>query len=1185
MKCARYNLKRMDSLKLPSMSPLPSGIRDNRHRGSVAADFLQQYVKANSKLSFVSAYFTIYAFEKLQSELESCGELRFLFGEPSFLQGLDPEKTDKRAFSLTHESLSLANQLKQKAVARDCAAFFRRDDVQIRSVKHPDFLHGKLYHIENGGSSEAILGSSNFTVRGLGMAAQTSNLELNLIVDSRRDLDDLRKWFDEVWDDGKNVVDVKDEVLGYLDKLYAENSPRELYYKTLIHVLESGLVGQSDSELFGDVRGFVQSQIWNTLYRFQQDGVRAAVNKIQRHNGCIIADSVGLGKTFEALAVIKYFELKGQRVLVLCPKRLRENWTIYTANSHLNPLAGDRFGYTVLSHTDLGRDSGTVGIEDLASFNWGQFGLVVIDESHNFRNNARGRKRADGTHAPSRYEALMDAVIKQGARTQVLLLSATPVNNDLKDLRNQIYLMSGDEDDAFTQSLGLHSVKDTLANAQRAFNKWADDPKTRHNSAALYQSLSGNFFTLLDGLTIARSRGHIERHYADTLAEIGRFPTRARPIAVFPHIDNQKLFLSFDRLDEEISRYQLALFKPSTYVRDEFSAQYANQAGSANFSQEKREKYLIGMMKVNFLKRLESSIASFAISMQRTIDKISALETTIADYQKRAADDLTLFAADDSGDDEAPEGGDDPLEELTVGKGLQYQLRHMDLTRWLRDLRADKQQLHSLLLHARDVTPERDDKLDKLKILLQARMTAPPTSENHRGARKVLIFTAFSDTADYLFEQLQPWATKLGFHIAKVTGGAGGTATTLGKADFNEILTNFSPRSKKRAGSATVGSAHEFATRPPSGGGCPLGGSTFVDTGSNRVGEGRHFPMQSGLAANSFASNPAAEIDLLIATDCISEGQNLQDCGYLVNYDIHWNPVRLIQRFGRIDRIGSLFGEIQMVNFWPIEDLNRYINLKSRVESRMALADLSATAGDNPLAPPAENVEQELKYRDEQLLKLKDQVLDLEELEDVSLGDFSLEDFRLELLDFLDQDAKRLRELPLGMVAVVAATEKHPPGAVFCLRAVNPDPNLKPSNLNPTAPYYLLYIAREKSSDAELERAVAPLPESDAPAPTSQPVVRLGFAQARGVLSMLRELCDDKVAPDAALCEAFALATQSGQNMTLVNDLVACAVGACREELQQKSLSSLTQRGAQLMSGGAKKQTAEFELVTWFVIA
>ena len=1129
------------------MLSAPYGIRDNRNRGGVADDFLRARLVEGAKLSFVSAYFTIYAFQKLQKPLESCGELRFLFGEPSFLQGLDPERTDKRAFSLTQESLGLANQLGQKAVARDCAAFFARESVQIRSVKRPDFLHGKLYHVESGSLADAILGSSNFTVRGLGLSEQASNLELNLIVSDRRDLDDLRGWFNEVWDDPKNVVDVKAEVLGYLDKLYAENSPRDLYYKTLIHVLENGMA-PTDSELFGDVRGFTQSAIWKALYSFQKDGVRAAVSKIQKHNGCIIADSVGLGKTFEALAVIKYFELKGQRVLVLCPKRLRENWTTYVSNSHDNPLAADRFGYTVLSHTDLSRETGTVGIEDLANFNWGQFGLVVIDESHNFRNNARGRKQPDGSHAPSRYEKLMTEVIKNGARTQVLLLSATPVNNDLKDLRNQIYLMSGDKDNAFAQDLGLASIQDTLATAQRTFNKWADDPQTRHNSAALYAQLSGNFFTLLDGLTIARSRGHIARHYADTLDEIGRFPTRGKPHSIFPHIDNKSRFLTFDELDSQISRYQLAIFKPSTYVKEEFGARYANEAGSANFSQEKREKYLIGMMKVNFLKRLESSIASFAISMQRTIDKIEALETKIAAYKTRADANLALFSDDEdalNSDPENEESSGDPLEELTVGKGLQYELRHLKLDEWLADLGADKRQLNSLLVQARDVTPDRDDKLDRLKALIRARVENPPLDRTGRAGRKILIFTAFSDTADYLFTQLQSLARELDVHIAKVTGGPQGTATSLGGANFNEILTNFSPRSKKRANSQTE------------------------------------------------------EIDLLIATDCISEGQNLQDCGFLVNYDIHWNPVRLIQRFGRIDRIGSQFDEIQMVNFWPIEDLNRYINLKSRVESRMALADISATAGDNPLSPSA--AQEELKYRDEQLLKLKDQVLDLEELEDVSLGDFSLEDFRLELLDFLAEDARRLRALPLGTYAVVASTPKYPPGAVFCLRAKNADPNLQPSNLNPTAPYYLLYVARDEPTPIEHTPHVAfglfgnsindigtthglfGTAEKDAIA--AQPVVKLGFTQARGVLSMLRELCADRALPDEALCEAFAVATRGGQDMTLVNDLVACAVKACGDELKGKSLSSLTQRGAQLLSGGAKAQTEEFELVTWFVIA
>jgi len=1140
---------------------LSSGIRDNRHRGSVALDFLREKLVPGARLSFVSAYFTIYAFEKLQKELEGAADLRFLFGEPSFLSGIDPERTDKRAFSLAHDGLDLRNQLRQKAVARDCAAFFARESVQIRSVKHPDFLHGKLYHIEAKGSADAILGSSNFTVRGLGLAEKTSNLELNLIVDSRRDLDDLKIWFGEVWDDAKNVVPVKAEVLRYLEKLYAENSPRELYFKTLIHVLDNGLAAQSDKELFGDVRGFTQSQTWNALYTFQKDGVRAAINKIKQHNGCIIADSVGLGKTFEALGVIKYFELKGQKVLVLCPKRLRENWTLYVQNSTLNPFAADKFGYTVLSHTDLSRESGTVGIEDLANFNWGQFGLVVIDESHNFRNNAKGRKRPDGTHVPSRYERLMNAVIKSGARTQVLLLSATPVNVDLKDLRNQIYLMSGDDDGAFRESIGLSSVKDTLALTQRGFSDWAGDAKLRRNPAALYDKLPGGFFGLLDGLTIARSCRHIARHYADTLDAIGHFPRRETPISIFPDIDTKGLFLSYDRLDEEISRYQLALFKPSQYVKPEFREKYANEAGSANFSQETRERYLIGMMKVNFLKRLESSIASFAISMGRTIDKISALEQKIADFKRLAKTNLSISFEED-GDDETET---ESLDDLTVGKGLEYQLRDLDLDVWLRHLRADKQQLNSLLVQAQAVTPQRDAKLGELKTLLRERILAAPLDKDGRPNRKAIVFTAFSDTADYLFANLKEWArSELGIHIAKVTGDASGTETTFGRSDFNEILTNFAPRSKKRV-------------------------SLFSE-----------------------------EIDLLIATDCISEGQNLQDCGFLVNYDIHWNPVRLIQRFGRIDRIGSRFESIQMVNFWPVEDLNQYINLKSRVESRMALADIAATAEDNILGAPAKDlVEDDLKYRDRQLLQLQGQVLDLEDLEDVSLGDFSLEEFRLELLDYLEEDAKRLRELPLGMYAVVAATPKFPPGAVFCLRAKTPDPSLKPSNLNPTAPYYLLYVQRDgapqtsaPTGDESIDYpthvafglwgndmnaigtshglfGTAPKDEAHPlpSAPTTTPVVKLGFAQAKGVLALLRDLCAQQMAPDEALCEAFAGATHDGRDMSLVNELVQCAVKACGEGLQQKTLSSLTQRGGSLLAGGSKTQTTEFELVTWFVIS
>lgn len=1089
------------------MTNIQSGIRDNRHRGCVA-EFLQAHIKPDAELSFVSAYFTISAFAALQKELESIGSMRFLFGEPSFLDSIDPDRTDRRAFSLTHDGLGLREQLQQKAAARDCAHWIE-EKVEVRSVVRPDFLHGKLYHIAHQNVEDAILGSSNFTFRGLGLDTKNANLELNLVVNDRRDLDDLKVWFDEVWIDKKNVAPVKDEVLRYLEKLYAENAPRRLYFKTLLHLFEGAWGAQSDAELFGDVRGFAQTKTWQALYDFQRDGVRSAVNKIKTHNGCIIADSVGLGKTFEALAVIKYFELKGQNVLVLCPKRLRENWTLYVQNSNLNPFCDDRFGYTVLSHTDLSRESGTVGIEDLSRFNWGKFGLVVIDESHNFRNNARGHKRDDGTFVPSRYERLMNEVIKQGARTQVLLLSATPVNVDLKDLRNQIYLMTGDQDDAFRDSIGVVSVKDLLAQAQRGFFDWANNSSTRRNPEALYDKLKGGFFTLLDALTIARSRRHIERHYAAQLDVIGHFPKRLAPISLSPDIDTRGLFLPYDKLDEEISEYKLAIFRPSQYVKDEHSNRYQDTTGVANFSQEARERYLIGMMKVNFLKRLESSVCAFRISMKRTIDKIETLENKIADFKRLEKTNLELrFEAEIEGEenDEA-----ESLDDLTVGKGVEYSLRHLRLDDWLQDLQADKQKLHSLWLQAENVTSERGAKLRDLKNLLREHIESAKPDRDGVPNRKVLVFTAFADTADYLYENLHSWAhDEFGVHVAKVSGGTGGNRATTGRSDFNEILTNFSPRSKKRASNG-------------------------------------------------------AEIDLLIATDCISEGQNLQDCGFLVNYDIHWNPVRLIQRFGRIDRIGSRHESIQMVNFWPVDDLNKYINLKNRVESRMALADISATTEDNILGhnSSSENarelVEDDLRFRDVQLLKMRDEVLDLEELDGVTLGDFSLEEFRLELLDFLDEDAEALRREPLGMYANVAATEKIGDGVVFCLCAKTPAPDAKPSHLNPTAPFYLLYVAKNGE-------------------------VKLGFAQARQVLSMLRELCAKHHAPDNVLCEAFALATSDGLEMGVVNELIKSAVAACGEQLQNKTLSGLTQRGATLLDGGAQKQIEYFQLVTWFVI-
>jgi SNF2 family DNA or RNA helicase len=1085
-----------------------SGIRDNHRRDSVG-NFLRDKIQSGSRLSIVSAYFTIYAFEALKAQLIGIEDLQFLFGEPRFVRSLDPDKTDKKSFQIEDDGLHLQNRLEQKRVARECADWIQAK-VQIRSVKQTNLLHGKMYHIANNGVEDAIMGSSNFTVRGLGLGEAGNNIELNLEVDSNRDRRDLKAWFDELWQDESLVEDVRDEVLQYLEQLYQNHAPQFIYYKTLFHIFERFLADQDASGLLAEKSQLVDTDIWNALFEFQKDGVKGAINKIRIHNGCIIADSVGLGKTFEALAVIKYFELLNYRVLVLCPKKLRENWTVYQAqnNSELNPFVKDRFSYTVLSHTDLSRDTGFSGDINLETVNWGNYDLVVIDESHNFRNNTGSRRDEEGNIIRrSRYDRLLEDIIKQGIKTKVLLLSATPVNNDLKDLRNQLYFLTEGRDDAFRESVGIVSLKEALASAQRTFTTWAKQHQDRKVSDLL-ERLSSSFFKLLDELTIARSRQHIQRYYKATISELGGFPERLKPISVYPDIDLKGRFPSYDKINDEISEYQLSLFNPAKYVLPQY--QHLYDRGKSVFSQGDREHFLIGMMKVNFLKRLESSVSAFAITMDNTIQKIEELQTRIKQFQ-------TLQSQTSEVETPSPtvqELDDEDLREaMQVGQKLVYQMAHLDVDTWLKDLHRDKDQLVGLCNSAETITVERDAKLAELKQLILQKVQQPTLNKQGKANRKVLVFTAFADTASYLYQSLEDWAkTELNTHSALVTGDSSRNRTSFGKTEFNQILTNFSPISKKRA---------QMASMPQD-----------------------------------------KEIDLLIATDCISEGQNLQDCDYLVNYDIHWNPVRLIQRFGRIDRIGSLNTSVQMVNFWPTEDLNKYINLKNRVEARMALVDITATQEDNLLANVEDIIQDDLKYRDQQLLRLRDEVLDLEDFsETIALTDFTLDDFRIELSKYIESNRKLLADAPLGLYGLVPTHPDYPtiaPGVIFCQRqktAAHQD------TVNPLQPYFLIYVRDDR-------------------------VVRYSFTQPKQILEIYRLLCADRTTPYEELCNLFDQETRNGSDMSLYNGLLESAVSSMAHTFKRRSLSQLqTSRSAILLDQQQQvTDTTEFELITWLVI-
>jgi len=1107
-----------------------SGIRDNRKYGTVG-DFISLNVTPNSKLAFVSAYFTIYAYQQLKNRLDKIDHLRFLFGEPRFLASMDPNKTDKKQFEIEDNKLviSLANRLVQSKTARDCAEWIR-EKVEIKSMVKPNFLHGKLYHITNeNGVEKALLGSSNFTVNGLGYGNKP-NIELNIEVADDRDRADLLAWFDELWNEDKSLVeDVKDEVLKYLAKLYVHNSPEFIYYKTLYHLFEKFLGEQADKGLLTEKTGFFDTEIWNMLYSFQKDGVKGAINKLERHNGCIIADSVGLGKTFEALAIIQYYERLQYRVLVLCPKKLKDNWTVYQsmAANKLSPFTRDRYSYTVMYHTDLGRARGTSDANsiDLANFNWGAWDLVVIDESHNLRGNPREKIDENDELSYNRAGFLLHKVIKEGVKTKVLMLSATPVNTNLKDLRNQIHYITEGRDDAFYESLGIESVSYTMKQAQSQFTNWVKSNKAgQKKSSQLFSALDSSLFKLLDELTIARSRKHIVSYYKDI--DKKSFPKRLTPISVSTNIDLEGDFCSYDKVNEDIQAYKLSLFKPSSFVLEEFKELYEPTEKVKEFSQAQREDFLVEMMKINFLKRLESSVHSYTLTLGRALEKINSLQDKIAKFESGQTQDGDIYSFGDE-DAVSPEEQDNS-DDFTVGKKLKFELKHLDLEKWKEALSKDKDQLISLYNTASLVTPDKDAKLEELKQIITNKLKHPVNKDN----KKILIFTAFADTADYLYEQLKDFIHKeLGLNVALVTGSSHNKTTIkLPKGfqnDFNAILTCFAPFAKQR---------HKMPILPQD-----------------------------------------EEIDIIIATDCISEGQNLQDCDYVVNYDIHWNPVRIIQRFGRIDRINSPNAKIQMLNFWPTKDLDKYISLKLRVEARMALVDITATGEDNPFAEEEFNelLSNEIKFRAKQLKRLKEEVIDIEDMEDgISLTDFTLDDFRVDLLNYIKANEKELREAPLGLYTVVPSpdhelwdhsvkvSQEHReiirPGVIFCLR--HNESGREYEKLNPLHPYFMIYIRTDGT-------------------------VRFRFFNAKQILDMYRILASGRRSPIESLCDQFDQETKSGEDMRAYNELIQKALKSIKASLAKKKQDQLQTHGDAVLPPLKQHDPGgEFELITWLII-
>ena len=1094
------------------MSNRNTRIRDNHDRGTVG-DFLKSNIENGSSLSVVSAYFTIHAFEALKAHLWEIDGLRFLFGEPDFIKNLDARNTDSKAFKIEDEGLQLDKPLQQRPIAQECADWIK-DKVEIKSTRQSNLLHGKMYHIANNGVEKAIMGSSNFTVQGLGLGQSNNNIELNLEVEDDQDRQDLKAWFDDVWNDDERVEDVKKKVIDRLEKLGDDQAPEFIYYKTLYELFRDELETRMNNEQKLEDTHLYDTKIWDTLYAFQQDGVKSVIARLLRHNGCILADSVGLGKTYTALAVIKFFELRNDRVLVLCPKKLRENWALYPVHySQLNnPFEEDKFGYSLLSHTDLSRYSGDADGTDLAGFNWSNFDLVVIDESHNFRNDTKPvRDDAGNIIRHSRYTRLLEDVIKEGAQTKVLMLSATPVNTSLIDLRNQIYLMTEKREDAFQKSLGISNIRALLGQAQRTFKAWEDNPDAGggRDKSKLLNELGADFFQLLGGVSIARSRRHIKSFYADEIERIGEFPKQPKPENHHPLTDLTGA-LSYKYLADQIEKFSLSVYTPSSYVISEEAIQrLAKEKQAFRFNQLDREKFLIGMMQTNFLKRLESSAHSLTETLERTIGKIDALLEKIDRYEQNQQ----MLQADTDrllDDDILPEDDEDDEEFLVNRARHPYHLEELDCVRWKEDLIKDKGTLSKAYESVKAITPDRDGKLQAIKTHIRDKAEHPPTDKDGETNRKLLVFTTFKDTAEYLYENLSDLAKELNLNMAMVSGDV--TRTKSRPNNFNAILTNFAPRARGRP-----------------------------DNGDD-------------------------EIDLLIATDCISEGQNLQDCDTVLNYDIHWNPVRIIQRFGRIDRIGSRNKKVRMINYWPTEDMEVYLRLQSRVEARMALADAAATGSEDPLNESAyEQAQMELNFRDRQLKQLREEVLDFDDLSDgVVLSDFTLDYFFTQLLRYLEKNKKELEATPNGVYAVTHDADRPmETGVIFFLRQQNTSTDIQRKTASPIHPFYAVYI--RKNGD-----------------------IRYGCANTRQVLDLFESAAARKTQPLQDLCIQFDSETQNGENMALYNELLKAVIDhvmRAHTTTQIKGMGIGGTRDFELpLESETPRDISDFELVTWLVI-
>lgn len=1059
----------------------------------IVRDDLTETIKPHSRISIAAACFSIYAYQELKKQLSSIDQCRFIFTSPTFVT----EKTakEKREFYIprlnrerslygTEFEVKLRNELTQKAIARECAEWIRKK-ATFKSNSTQEGMQGFM-NVDSDGQPVTYMPINGFTTVDIGCDRGRNVYNMVNKFDAPFS-SEYMKLFERIWSDESRMQDVTEDVIDTISAVYQENPPELVYFLTLYHIFSEFLEDISEDVLPNEATGFKSSVVWNKLYDFQRDAALGIINKLEQYNGCILADSVGLGKTFTALAVIKYYEGRNKNVLVLCPKKLKDNWMTYRGNLVNNPLAQDRLRYDILFHTDLSRDRGdtVIGLP-IDRINWGNYDLVVIDESHNFRNG--GELSGADNEKENRYLRLMNRVIRAGVKTKVLMLSATPVNNKFIDLRNQLALAYEGHAEEINEKLNTKSDIDTIfREAQKVFNAWSKLPVEERTTQALLQKLDFDFFELLDSVTIARSRKHIQRYY-DTTA-IGSFPERKAPISVRPKLTDLTSAINYTEVFEQLNLLNLKIYTPTEYIQPSKLFKYIDPDSkqAKNLSQSGRERGIQRLMSINLLKRMESSVHSFLMTVERIRDYIADTVKMIDDFEHG----ITGSTVKDMRDLSHTEFDldDQNMDIFNIGKKFRIDLRDMDFISWRRELEADLEVLELLIIMVSDITPEHDFKLCELQRIIAEKQQNPINP----GNKKLIIFTAFSDTAEYLYENISGYALRqFGVNTALITGTIDGR-TTIPKfpVDMNTILTCFSPISKER---------------------------------------------------DLVMKKSPGDIDILIATDCISEGQNLQDCDYLINYDIHWNPVRIIQRFGRIDRIGSKNKYIQLVNFWPDLELDDYINLKARVETRMRISVMTSTGDDDYINA---NEQGDLQYRRQQLERLQNEVVDLEEMTDgISIMDLGLNDFRMDLLAYI-KDHPSLDRTPFGIHAVVHGDK---PGVIFVLKNVNKGINIE--NQNQLHPFYLVFVG----DDGE---------------------VICNHLQPKETLDFMRQAARGKTEPDMAACRTFNEETKDGKDMRRVSELLQDAISSIVSVKEESDIDSFFGSGQTSFLSGNTWTTPE----------